>query len=370
MTDQSITPAAQSYENFHKLVRDLPEAATEVERDVRWLDSANILGISRDHTGRLEIFLTGEELRCSAPIVAANLSHNDWHRAEAGFLSANRLLMPSEEHFDAITAFLCAHLIENDVTSNVQMGFARSESVIEMALNKSRLREESLVGLIGELLVLRSLLVRWPGQTETSLDAWFGFRRSSRDFQVGSIGLEVKATRGPNSRHRIHGLRQVEVGHSTTGGFESTLYLVSIGLELLDDTALHSGSWTLPQLVDNLLEQIGLNVSDEQQSEKLEERLLSQIKDYGLASDLGYDHRDVQHRLTFRQHWQSSFARSYRMDDPAISIPRTADCAAFAMIDTETVTFTIDLPNQITGDSNPLVGLPALAEAVGIDHWS
>jgi hypothetical protein len=57
------------------------------------------------------------------------------------------------------------------------------------------------------------------------------------------------------------------------------------------------------------------------------------------------------------------------MDDPAISVPRSGDCAAFAMIDPETITFVIELPNQITGDSNPMVGLPALADAVGMGQW-
>jgi hypothetical protein len=360
---------SQSYEHFHNLVRDLPSAATEAERDVRWLDDASILGIARDPSGRLEIFLTGEPLKCSSSIVAANLGHNEWHRPDAGLLSASRLLLPSEEHFDAIAAFLCAHLIENDVTSNVQKGFTRSESVVEMALERSRLQGESLVGLIGELLVLRSLLIRWPAQTDAALASWFGFTRSSRDFQVGTIGVEVKTTMGSNSRHHIQGLRQVELGHSTSRGFESTLYLASIGLEPLEAASPHAGSWTLPQLVDSLVELIRRHESDEQHSAALEERLLSQIRDYGLTSGLGYDHTDLQHTLTFAQQWQLSFARAYRMDDPAISVPRSGDCAAFAMIDPETITFVIELPNQITGDSNPMVGLPALADAVGIGQW-
>lgn len=358
-----------SYEQIHQLLQTLPSATSDSTRDIGWLDHAQVLGISRDATGRLEMFLTGAPLDCNSETVRANLVHDDWYRTLGDEFPANRLVLPSEDHFDAVVAFLCAHLIENGVSRNVQRSFTQSEPVIALALERSRLQGESLIGLIGELLVLRALLVRWPAQTPAVIGSWYGYTRSARDFQVGTVGIEVKATRGNRSRHHVHGLRQIEPGHTPTGGFETNLFITSIGLEAVDSSDANPGAWTLPHLVTSIVELISSSVANANQGTALIDEFLIAVKQYGLDSGWGYDHHDAQQRLMYGQAWQTVFTRSYRMGDPAIAVPHTAECSRYTAVELDSFKFVIDLPNQITGDTNPLIGLPALAEEAGRGAW-
>ena len=358
-----------NYEEIHQLLQTLPSATSDSTRDIRWLDNAQVLGISRNPAGHLEMFLTGTPLDCNSGTIRANLVHDNWYRTQGNVFPANRLLLPSEDYFDAVAAFLCAHLIENGVAGNVQQGFTQSEPVIALALERSRLREESLIGLIGELLVLRALLVRWPAQTPGVLGSWYGYTRSARDFQIGAVGIEVKTTRGNRSRHYVHGLRQIEPGHTPTGGFETNLFVTSIGLEAVDSSDSNPGSWTLPSLVDAVIENITSSTEGAAQATHLVEELLVGVRQYGNHSGWGYDHHDAQQRLIYAQPWQTVFTRSYRMGDPAIAVPHTMDCRRYTAVDLDSLAFVIDLPNQITGDTNPLVGLPNLAEEAGRGAW-
>lgn len=364
-----MSNTTSSYEYIHQLLQELPSAASDSERDIRWLDDAKVLGMSRDPVGRLEMFLTGPPLECNSGTVRANLAHHDWHRSPDDVFPANRLLLPPEEHFDAVAAFLCTHLMENGVSINVQRGFTRSEPVVALALERSRLQGESLVGLIGELLVLRALLVRWPAQTPAVLGTWYGHTRSARDFQIGTVGIEVKTTRGNRSRHHMHGLRQVELGHAPSGTFETNLYVTSIGLEEVDSSNANSGSWTLPCLVTAIADHISTHVADSIKATNLINGFLSSVQEYGLTSGWGYDHHDQQQRIIYAQPWQTTFIRSYLMDDPAIAVPHRADCTRYTAVDLDSINFVIDLPNQITGDTNPLIGLPVLAEQAGLGSW-
>ena len=364
-----MSETRSSYEQIHELLQTLPSATSHSTRDIRWLDHAQVLGISRDPAGRLEMFLTGTPLDCNSETVRANLVHDDWYRTPEDEFPANRLLLASEDYFDAVAAFLCAHLIENGVSRNVQRGFAQSEPVIALALERSRLQGESLIGLIGELLVLRALLVCWPAQTPAVLGSWYGYTRSSRDFQVGTVGIEVKTTRGNRSRHHVHGLRQIEPGHTPTGGFETNLFITSIGLEAVESSDANPGAWTLPHLVAAIVELIASSVGNATQASELIEKFLSAVQQYGLDSGWGYDHQDAQHRLMYGQAWQTVFTRSYRMGDPAIAVPHTAECTRYTAVDLDSLKFVIDLPTQITGDTNPLVGLPALAVEAGRGAW-
>lgn len=364
-----MSETQSSYEQIHQLLQTLPSATSDSTRDIEWLDHAQVLGMSRDPAGRLEMFLTGPPLDCNSGAVRANLVHDDWYRTPGNAFPANRLLLPPEDHFDAVAAFLCAHLIENGASNNVQRGFTQSEPVIALALERSRMQEESLIGLIGELLVLRALLVRWPAYTPAVLGSWYGYMRSTRDFQVGTVGIEIKTTRGHRSRHHIHGLRQIEPGHTPTGGFETNLFVTSIGLEAVDSSDANPGSWTLPLLVDAIIEHTTNNSANATQATALVEDFLIAIQQYGLNSGWGYDHHDAQQRLIYAQAWQTVFTRSYRMGDPAIAVPHTTDCSRYTAVDLDSLTFVIDLPNQITGDSNPLVGLPTLAEEAGRGAW-
>ena len=63
------------------------------------------------------------------------------------------------------------------------------------------LTEEAQLGLFGELLVLRDLIIPAVGPS-TAVDAWNGPEGKPQDFTIGSVALEVKCTRA-NAGGRI-----------------------------------------------------------------------------------------------------------------------------------------------------------------------
>lgn len=72
-----------------------------------------------------------------------------------------------------------------------------------------RLSDEELIGLLGELLVLRDLLKRSPD----AVNLWWGpVDRDRHDFRGNSKAIEVKSTRSRQGRRcQIHGHDQLEV---------------------------------------------------------------------------------------------------------------------------------------------------------------
>jgi hypothetical protein len=230
-----------------------------------------------------------------------------------------------------------------------------------MALERSRLQGEELVGLIGELLLMRALIETTPVNPWKIIDSWHGFERSSRDFQIGTVGVEVKTTRGTTSTHRVQGVHQVEIGHAVGGSFESAFYLVSIGIEAVDQEEPQENTWTLPQMVENLLCCIEGSDLLEQESRSLREKLLESIRKYGSTHGFGYDHLEMKHQIIFGSRWRTAFVRGFDMTDLAIAVPRSDDLTPFSMIDPSSLEFTVVLPAQVRGDTNPINGLTQTA---------
>lgn len=363
----SSDPSDVSYAHLRGKLEQLPVAKSQYERDVQWLDRNSVLGVSRDEKGRIELFLSGPRLDCSFDNVAINLAHDCWHGDNQEDVVANRLLLPAEGYFNAVGAFLCANLLENGVLENVQKGFSRSEAVISLVLDKSRLQNELLVGLCGELLVMRALLAAHAEHTHDVLESWHGHVRSSRDYQFAGVGVEVKTTRGSVSRHRIHGIRQIELGHPVGGGLETHLYLISIGVTNTEVGAAQANAWTLPGLVDDVVRLI--RESDAPEQDRLEGQFLERLQNYG-GTVSGYDHRQMEHRIAFAQPYATSFVRSYDMRDTAIMVPRTSDLARFTAVDSASLEFVMDLPAQVHGDLNPIVGLREALDEVVLRAWS
>lgn len=102
------------------------------------------------------------------------------------------------------------------------------------------LSAEARVGLFGELLILRDLIV--PACGDNSVVSWTGPRGGAKDFTWGSWGLETKTTshRGGSPRCRIHGESQLDVGQ-----------LRFVGLVHQTVRADPQGA-SLPDLVDEL----------------------------------------------------------------------------------------------------------------------
>ena len=351
MTDLR-SEARAIYALLRERMDELPPAAGE-DRQVIWADPGRRVGIARGRLGHLEIFLPGPPLTTVSREIGPNLRHNTWQSAD-GELLANRLLLPTAAHFDSVAAFLCSALVENGVLGDLADGFRRTEPVIEMAMERIELQDSAFVGLCGELRILVALIDNAPrSRLREVVDGWYGHVHSSRDFQIGSAGIEVKTTTKRTSTHRIHGVAQAEPGHPVHGGYESTLILTSVGLERADGEVVQ-GTWSLPDVVSELVERC-IRVSDVHPD--LEAELLEKIRRYGDDDGMGYDHANPDHRVSFAQPWRVRFVRWYDMSDRDLHALRSPDLAPFPEVDRSTIHYDLALPDSVRGDLNPWVGL-------------
>ena len=87
---------------------------------------------------------------------------------------------------------------------------------------KPRIPEERQVGLVGELLLYRSLLERYD--EHSVIDWWLGPLAEERDFAFPAFDAEVKTTLRETRTHVIHGAGQLEPNPGRT------LWLVSVQL--------------------------------------------------------------------------------------------------------------------------------------------
>lgn len=110
---------------------------------------------------------------------------------------------------------------------------------------RPRISEESQVGLIGELLLLRSLLD--AHDEYTVLDWWLGPLAEERDFAFSSFDAEVKTTLSEARRHVIHGVGQLEPSPGRA------LWLVSLQITRAGGDP---AGFSLPSLIGELRDQL------------------------------------------------------------------------------------------------------------------
>lgn len=346
-----------NYESVLALIDGLTAAASDGQRDVKWTTRAQVVGVARDHAGHVEVFLAGDELNATSSKVAEALDFYTWHRDGAPSFDANRILLPPFGYFDQVAAFICTELLRNGADASLSSAFAQTEPIIELAIERLRISSDAIVGLAGELLFLHALVGRAAdAQLPSVIDSWFGWRRSGRDFVLGSTGIEVKTTRGPASSHFIEGVHQVEKEDGSGGGAaENKLYLISIGLQ----TGNPGGAaFTIPQLVnriDKRLEDSG-NVSSVS-------NFLGNLKQYASATGDGYDHSAQASDPAYTVPFLTTFFRAYDMSDPAIEVLRRHDITAHHHVDVGSVRFRVDLPLTASAKS-PIVGANQVAAAI------
>lgn len=350
-------PQHRTYEELRSRIAELPPADAQERRSLVWCNDLRTLAASRGVLGELEIFLLGPPLVATSAAVRGVLSHDTWTRVDGSTITASRLVLPPTDPFDAITTFLCIELLRTGASADSQRALRACEPIIETVLQRIRMQEDGLIGLLGELLVILHLLRRVDLDPARILSGWHGHGRSSRDLQLGGVGIEIKTTRRRRSRHHIEGIRQVELGHSVGEVTERALYLVSIGLE----RAAPGEGHTLPGVVDAILQEIDRTSTDHK---RLSESFLTALASYDLDSDDGYRHEEMRSRASLAQGWQVAFCRTYDMTDPAIEVLRTEDVEQRSLVDPASVRFEIDLPDRVSGDTNPVVGLPQMASRI------
>lgn len=120
------------------------------------------------------------------------------------------------------------------------------------ALAPEGLSPERQRGLLGELLVMRDLLL--PAVGTQAVPAWTGPDLQLQDFQFPTVAVEVKTSAGRNLWNvQITGERQLD--ETPTG----TLLLVTLAL----DVRRGGSGESLPEVVDTLRDQVDNTVRDE-----------------------------------------------------------------------------------------------------------
>lgn len=343
MTDGGARAAI--YEDLRERIAGTVSATHEDARDVAWATVGQRLGFARSPKGGIELFIVGDPIETGRPSIARRLEHHDW-AANGTTIGANRLLLPNEPYFDRVAAFICAELQLNGIDARPTVAFRRSEEVIELALSRGSIDSQALIGLCGEMLFLQAMTRAKPALAVSALmHDWKGYRPSSRDFQVGPVGVEVKTTTRGVSEHHIQGPYQTELGVPVDGVPETALFLLSVGLLWLPPE--HPGAFTLPAIVSELVD----HLSPSDRSE-----FLRRVRAYAGSPQGGYEHSAEYVSPEFRRPFETNFVRLYDLTDSRIQLPRSEDLNEMNL-DPHSVNYRIRLPVQVNGTLNPVVGL-------------
>lgn len=355
---------ASTFEELLGLAESLPVSADEDTREVHWCGTGEIVGLSRQCGGSFELFLSGQELHATSSLVRRHLKFDQWTRTGGEVFQANRLVFPPEDHFTAMAAFLAEELLRRDVVTSLELGFARTEPLIEIALRRISLSEESILGLMGELRFLQTLLlIAGPERYAEALASWRGYERGSRDFVFRLGGIEVKSTRRDRSVHPISNVMQVDPRRDSSGHPNEELYLLSLGFESVASDDQVGNALTLPAQVDQLLSLLAPTDSKANFGE-LQQLFLKQLESYGGDTECGYRHEEMRNWDAYSKGWQHHFIRIYDMSDDAIQVLRRDDVQRRGNVVLDSVKFTIELPDSITGDLNPQTDLRKLAQHI------
>ncbi len=317
---------------------DVPQGQA---RKMRWL--AVPLAIGRTPSGDFEIFIRGAEVHASSPLVRRHLQHGDWRPEEGGEpFSASRIVLPAAPHFASVAALIAIELLRAGITGphGPQPAFSDVEPIIEMAIRRGALPENVVIGLIGELTVLRQLLLTRANRSNEmmrALEYWQGWQDGGRDFRFGDHAIEVKTTQSSISAHEFSGLHQLEPMTLPSGGREQ-LHLLSIGL-----VASTSVGETLPAIVDSIIGLLSLAAAPE-----IVDEMLRRVSLYGSQSGGGYSHEAMQGWGAYSTRYAHSFPpRLYRIDDPAMRL-LDRDLLSRTFVQPEGLAFTMHLPTQVS----------------------
>lgn len=353
---------SKTYEQLKAFVGDLEPASAADVREIGFADSTRTIALSRNHECRVELVLSCEHLQATRPIVDLAMDFSpDWKSSNEGSFPANRIVFPGDMFFDSAAAMICVELIEAGFADDPVNAFAAVEPLIEKFIaGGNMIGDQSLMGLYGELVLLDALTAHADSADSGRLvDSWLGWRPSSRDFQLGSIGIEVKTTSGSTSRHHIQGFHQVEVGHPVTDVAETSLQLLSIGLSAIPEG--QDIGQSLPSLVEQIRQRLPAGAA--------QDAFLDRVQEYGGDAGAGYNHLRDQAKTRFQTRFVLAFERLYDLADDALHILRRPDISPFTHVEADSVEFNLDLPFPFRGTVNPVSGLGPIASAL-TNAWS
>lgn len=350
-------PRSKTYEQLKTFVGDLEPAPAANVRDIGFADDSRTIALSRNHDCRVELVLSCDRLKPSRPLVDLAMDYNpNWQSTNEGSFPANRIVFPGDMFFDSAAAMICVELIEAGFADDPVTAFAEVEPLIEKFIaGGEMIGDQKLMGLYGELTLLDALTAcADPTDLGGLIDSWFGWRPSSRDFQLGQAGVEVKTTTGSTSKHHIQGFHQVEVGHPVTDVAETSLQLLSIGLLPVPEG--HQTGQSLPSLVEQICQRLSTGSA--------QDAFLDRVQEYGGDARAGYNHSRDQAKARFQTRFVLTFERLYDLTDDALHILKRPDVSPFTHVEVDSIEFNLDLPFPFRGDVNPVSGLGAIANAL------
>ncbi|UPG86387.1 PD-(D/E)XK motif protein [Luteibacter aegosomatis] len=330
--------------NFEVLRDELHNLAVPAgrARNVLWLTAT--LAVGRTSTGDYEIFILGEAIQASSALVRRHMRHSEWQPEEGGDpFFANRIVLPSAQHFAAVATLIATELLRAGVAGpyGAQSAFTDVEPIVEMAIRRGALTESEIIGLVGELTVLRQLVMGCSEQYEAllrAIDFWQGWQRQGgRDFRIGDYSIEVKTTQLGESIHQFTGLHQVEPGRLASGAIER-LHIASLGL-----IASATVGESLPDVVESILTLLARSSAGPEVSEEF----LRRVSLYGTAG-FGYAHGAMSESSMYGTRYVHTFApRLYRVDDPAMRLLKRESIAE-TFVQADGLSFTLHLPPHIS----------------------
>lgn len=352
MIDVSFETLRESLEALR-----VPDGQT---RNLLWL--ATPLAVGRTSLGDYEIFIRAPALRASSALVRRHVQHADWRPEQGGEpFSASRIVLPSAPHFASIAALIAIELMRSGVTEpdGIQPAFTDVEPIIEIAIRRGALSEAVIIGLIGELTVLRQLILARSYRPEAMmrcLDYWQGWQEGGRDFRIGEYVIEVKATQVGTSIHEFSGLNQVEAKQLPSGLTEK-LRLISIGL---------AASTVMGESLPSIVTSIVTLLSAASKGTELADEFVRRVSLYGTLSGNGYVHQSMQEWSVYGIRYAHTFLpRLYRIDDPAMLL-LSRDLLNRTFVQAEGLSYTMHIPEKVSA-FNPAPNWEAELELMDAD---
>lgn len=311
-------------------------------RNLRWL--VGPLAAARTTSGDFEVFIRGQELRANSSLVRRHLQHGAWRPEQGGEpFFASRIVLPSAPHFAAIAALIAIELIRAGIESprGPQTAFTDVEPIIEMAIRRGALPDNVIIGLLGELTVLRQIIVsrtHQPAAMMRCLDLWTGWQPGGRDFQIGVHSIEVKTTQFSSSIHEFSGLHQLAPNMLPCAQLEQ-LHLLSIGL-----TASTSIGESLPSMVGSIASLLRSTTG----ANELADEFVRRVGLYGGQSGGGYAHESMSDWNVYGTRYVHTFPpRLYRLNDSAMLL-LTPDLLAQTFVQPDSLSFIMHIPEQVS----------------------
>lgn len=340
-----------TFEVLRKAVSAARYAEGWDQRFMHWVGDNRRLAYARDRRGRLELFISGERLETQVGSVARRMELDFWRDESGSVVRVNRIVFPKGEHVDALFAAVMAELLRQGVDVDVQKAFAATERLIAMAFRDGGRNVNSVTGLAAELLLLNELVKSRRFSDGEISGVWRGYSRSCRDFVLGDVGVEVKATTQGISRHHIQGWYQVEPGvPEGDGAFESRVFLLSVGIEWLP-------MGVEGRTVEGVLKGLRAELPDH-----IWEDLVQSACRY-CGENFVFDANGMNSEEAFRRPFQVGFVRMYDLTHDRIDLLPSADVHRHAHVVGDSVSFDIVLPEFID-QTNPICGLPAVLDAL------